>query len=147
MWWPEGESVVVVHWATGHLVREGEDIRLLPDMAEEFNKASHRAQSGKKIVVEVHNVPSELQADYLVDRVRTGRRLDLHEITDGYVDEATSDTNPAIVTPSSAHWLVSANHAVGRAIVDLSGAQSIVGPVIGIVTYEEMARCLGWPEK
>ena len=145
--WPEGDPVVVVHWATGHLVREGEDLRLLPVMAEEFNKAGHNTESGKKIVVEVHNVPSELQADYLVDRVKSGRRLDLHEITDGYVDEKTSDTNPAIVTPSSAHWLVSANHAVGRDLVDLSTAQSIVGPVIGIVTYEEMARCLGWPDK
>ena len=99
--WPEGDPVVVVHWATGHLVREGEDLRLLPVMAEEFNKAGHNTESGKKIVVEVHNVPSELQADYLVDRVKSGRRLDLHEITDGYVDEKTSDTNPAIVTPSS----------------------------------------------
>ena len=138
-----GPSVVVVHWATGHLFREG----LLPDMAVEFNKANHKTKSGNKIVVEVHNVPSELQAEYLVTRVTSGRRIDLHEITDGYVDAKTSDTNPAVLTPSSAHWLVSANHDVGREVVDISGAQSIVGPVIGIVTYEEMARCLGWPNK
>ena len=31
--------------------------------------------------------------------------------------------------------------------MDLAAARSIVRPVIGIVTYEEMARCLGWPEK
>lgn len=30
--------------------------------------------------------------------------------------------------------------------MDLATVQSIVRPVIGIVTYEEMARCLGWPE-
>ncbi len=29
--------------------------------------------------------------------------------------------------------------------MDLGDAQSIVRPVIGIVTYEEMARWLGWP--
>ena len=32
-------------------------------------------------------------------------------------------------------------------MVDLDAAESIVRPVIGIVTYEEMAKCLGWPQK
>ena len=44
----EGEAVVVVHWTTGHLTRDG----LLKDMAKEFNKAGHRTGSGAKIVVE-----------------------------------------------------------------------------------------------
>lgn len=144
---PPEPAVKVVHWATGHLMREGEELRLLPVMAEEFNRAGHRTQAGTKVVVEVHNVPSELQADYLVTRLTSGRRIDLHGITDGYVDRKTSDSDPTIVTPSSAHWLVSANHSVGRDVVDLDAARSIVGPVIGIVTYEEMARCLGWPNK
>ena len=51
------------------------------------------------------------------------------------------------MTPSSAHWLVTTNFEVGRSVVDLDNALSIVRPVIGIVTHEEMARCLGWPEK
>ncbi len=140
---PPEPRVEVVHWATGHLMRDG----LLPDMATQFNKAGHRTKSGKKIVLDVHNVPSELQAEFLTPRVENGTRIDLHNITDGYVDRRTSDTDPTIVTPSSAHWLVSVNHEVGRDVVDLSAAQSIVRPVIGIVTYEEMARCLGWPEK
>ena len=141
-----GETVVVTHWATGHLMREGEDLRLLPVMAGQFNKAGHRTESDKRIVVDVHNVPSELQAEYLVTRVTSGIRIDLHGITDGYVDRSTSESDPAVVTPSSAHWLVSANHAVGRNVADLDAARSIVRPVIGIVTYEDMARCLGWPE-
>ena len=148
---PPEPTVRVVHWATGHLMREGEDLRLLPVMAEQFNGAGHRSKSGKKIVVEVHNVPSELQAEYLVTRATTGRQIDLHKITDGYVDKRTSGSDPAIVTPSSAHWMVTANHEVGltleRPITDLAVARSIVGPVIGIVTYEAIARCLGWPEK
>ena len=141
------ETLVVSHWASGQLTRQGEDLRLLPVMAEQFNKAGHRTESDKRIVVEVHNVPSELQAEYLVTRVTSGMRIDLHRITDGYVDQSTSDSDPTIVTPSSAHWLVSVNHEVGRSVVDLDAAQSIVRPVIGIVTYEEMARCLRWPEK
>ena len=144
---PPEPTARVVHWATGHLMREGEGLRLLPVMAEQFNEAGHRTKSDKRIVVEVHNVPSELQAEYLVTRVTSGRRIDLHQITDGYVDRKTSGSNPAIVTPSSAHWLVTVNHEVARTVVDLSAARSIVRPVIGIVTYEEMARCLGWPEK
>ena len=144
---PPEPTVRVVHWATGHLMWEGEDLRLLPVMAKQFNGANHRTESDKTIVVEVHNVPSELQADYLVTRLTSGRRIDLHDITDGYVDRSTSGSDPAIVTPSSAHWLVTANYEVGSAVVDLGAARSIVGPVIGIVTYEKMARCLGWPEK
>ena len=52
-----GEKQVVVHWTTGHLLRDG----LLKDMATEFNKAGNRTKSGKRVVVEVYNVPSELQ--------------------------------------------------------------------------------------
>ena len=114
-------------------------------MAAEFNQAGHRTQSGRRIVIKVHNVPSELQAEYLVSRVKTGRGPDLVKLTNGYVAPGYSD--PTLVTPSSAHWLVGVNHAVGRDVVDLRATQSIVSPVIGIVTYEEMARCLGWPEK
>ena len=139
--WTAGPPVVVAHWTTGHLTRDG----LLPEMAEEFNKASHRTRSGAKIVVQVYNAPSELQGKYLSELLRFGTRRDLHKETSGYVVENIPD--PTIVTPSSAHWLVTVNFEVGRPVVDLDAAKSIVRPVIGIVTYEEMAKCLGWPEK
>ena len=71
--------------------------------------------------------------------------MDLHKETNGYVVKNIPD--PTIVTPSSAHWLVNVNYEVGRPVVNLDAAKSIVRPVIGIVTYEEMAKCLGWPEK
>ena len=77
--------------------------------------------------------------------LRFGTRRDLHGETNGYVAKNIPD--PTIVTPSSAHWLVTLNHEVGRDVVDLGTAESIVRPVIGIVTYEEMAKCLGWPQK
>ena len=51
---PGGPPVVVVHWTTGHLTRDG----LLKEMAKEFNNANHRIESGKKIVVEVYDAPS-----------------------------------------------------------------------------------------
>ena len=136
-----GPTVEVVHWTTGHLTRDG----LLKEMADEFNKAGHKIESGNKIVVEVYNAPSELQGKYLSELLRFGTRMDLHGITDGYVVANIPD--PTIVTPSSAHWLVTVNYEVGREVVDLDAAESIVRPVIGIVTYEEMTKCLGWPEK
>ena len=136
-----GETVEVVHWTTSHLLRPG----LLLDMAEEFNKADYRTTSGKKIVVKVCNVPSELQGKYLSELLIYGTRIDLNKETNGYVEKNVPD--PVIVTPSSAHWLVTTNYEVGRTVVDLEAADVIVRPVIGIVTYEEMARCLGWPEK
>ena len=77
--------------------------------------------------------------------LNNGTRLDLNKITNGYVVKEIPD--PTIVTPSSAHWLVRVNYEVGRTVVDPDAAKSIVRPVIGIVTYEEMARCLGWPQK
>jgi Ca-activated chloride channel family protein len=39
------------------------------------------------------------------------------------------------------------NNAAGRNIVDLASTQSIARTWIGIVTYREMAECLGWPNK
>jgi len=135
------EPVVVVHWTTGHLLRDG----LLKDMATQFNKAGNKINSGRRVVVEVYNVPSELQGKYLSQLLRFGTRIDLHKETNGYV--AKNVPEPTIVTPSSAHWLVTTNYEVGRPVVDIDTAKIIVRPVIGIVTYQEMAECLGWPEK
>jgi Ca-activated chloride channel family protein len=39
------------------------------------------------------------------------------------------------------------NEAVGRQVVDLSKTKSIAYTWIGIVTYRDMAECLGWPER
>ena len=52
---PPEPTVQVVHWTTGHLTRDG----LLKDMAKEFNEEGHKI-SGKRIVVEVYDAPSEL---------------------------------------------------------------------------------------
>lgn len=143
IFWPEPPepTVTVAHWATGHLTREG----LLKEMAVEFNNAGHRTESGTRIKVEVYDAPSELQGKYVSELIVHGTRRNLHKETNGYMVENVPD--PTMVTPSSAHWLVTLNHEVGRDVVDLMDSKSIVSPVIGIVTYTEMARCLGWPEK
>lgn len=67
---PQGEPVVVNHWVSSHLMKEG----LLPEMAAQFNLAGHRTKSGRPVVVEVRDAPPSLQAAYLVDRMKWGIR-------------------------------------------------------------------------
>ncbi len=129
--WPGGERLTIVHWTTGHLMRTG----LLPEMAAEFNRTVHRTRSGKRIEIKVIYYGSSEQAEDLLSRVTRGVPVDRNR------------PNPTIVTPSAAHWLVPVNHAAGRTIVDLKTAKSIARAFIGIVTYQEMAECLGWPDK
>ncbi len=40
------EPVTVVHWTNGHLLRDGSGMRLLRQMADEFNRAGYQTQSG-----------------------------------------------------------------------------------------------------
>ena len=126
-----GETVTVVHWSNGHLMRPG----LMQDMATEFNQEGHRTKSGKHIQVQVFNHGSAEQSDDLASRVNRGIPLE------------RDFPDPTIVTPSSADWLIRANEVAGRTIVDTAGARSIARAYIGIVTYKEMAEVLGWPAK
>ncbi|MDA1348811.1 MAG: hypothetical protein O3A47_08090, partial [Chloroflexi bacterium] len=135
---PPEPTVVVTHWVTGHLYYGAN----LPDMAEEFNRAGHRSESGNRIVVKVYDAPSSEGARDLLSRVT--RRAAVMQNLGGLKRELP---DPTIVTPSGAHWLVSVNHEAGREVVDLDGSRSIARAYAGIVTYRDMAECLGWPEK
>ncbi len=126
-----GDTVEVVHWSNGHLMRPG----LMKDMADQFNKSNYRTQSGKLIQVKVYNHGSAEQADDLLSRVTRG------------VPVERSFPDPTIVTPSSADWLVRVNYGAGRIVVDTNGSKSIASALIGIVTYRDMAETLGWPDK
>lgn len=130
--WNGEQPVSVVHWSNGHLLRHG---ALMPAMATRFNKSGHRTKSGTRIEVEVVYYGSWEQAQDLLSRTTRGVPL------------SPERDDPVIVTPSAAHWLVPVNHAAGHSVVDLAAARSIVRPLIGIVTYREMAECLGWPEQ
>ena len=126
-----GETVEVVQWSNGHLMRPG----LMKEMAQKFNEANYRTQSGKLIKVEVFNHGSAEQADDLLSRV-TKRVPMEREIP-----------NPTVVTPSSADWLVRVNYGAGRTVVDTGESRAICSALIGIVTYRDMAEALGWPDK
>jgi Ca-activated chloride channel family protein len=125
------ETVTVVHWINGHLMRPG----LMKEMSAQFNQEIHRTKSGKKIQVEVYNHGSAEQSDDLAARVTKGAPTE------------RKFPDPTIVTPSSADWLVRANENIGHTVVDLKGSRSIASAYIGIVTYQEMAEVLGWPQK
>ena len=135
------EPLVVNHWVSSHLMRAD----LLPQMAARFNQAGHRTQSGKLMEVQVYDVPPSVQAEFLTVLLRDEIRIPPCEMSEIPIDCDVSD--PTIVTPSSAHWFVTVNHEVGRNVVDLANARSVVRPFVGIVTYRDMAMCLGWPEK
>ena len=104
-------------------------------MAARFNQDQHWTRSGKRIQVQVINHGSAEQSDDLTSRITRGVPLE-RDVPD-----------PAIVTPSSADWLIRANQAVGHTVVDTANSRSIVSAYIGIVTYRDMAECLGWPDK
>ena len=125
------ETVAVVHWTNGHLMRTG----LMKEMSAQFNLEKHRTPSGKLIQVQIFNHGSAEQSDDLVSRVNSGVPL-VRDFPD-----------PTIVTPSSADWLVRANESIGHTVVDLEGSRSIANSLIGIVTYKDMAQVLGWPDK
>jgi Ca-activated chloride channel family protein len=108
---------------------------LLPDMAAQFNKAGHKTKSGKRIVVKTFSYDSFAQVADLASRATRGVPLN-PELPD-----------PTIVTPQADHWLIYGSYIAGRPLVDLSKSKSIARAFIGIVTYRDMAECLGWPKK
>ena len=126
-----GETVEVIQWGNGHVMWP----QLMPGMAKKFNEAGYKTKSGKTIVVKVVNVGSAEQSDDLITRINTGRPS----------NSALPD--PTVVTPSSADWLVRANFETKSTVVDISSSRTIAKSYIGIVTYEDMARALGWPDK
>lgn len=126
------EPVVVTHWANGHIMdRE----TLLPAFSREFTEAGHTTAGGRKIRIEpVRANSGEISAE-IESRVLYGGPIDRKK------------THPVVVTPAADHWVVDLNHALGRTVLDGSGAQPLATTYIGIVTSREMAECLGWPEK
>jgi Ca-activated chloride channel homolog len=128
---PPPPSIEVVHWANAHMMRKG----LLPDMARQFNQDRHKTESGKLIVVNVLEYGSAPIAADLQSRVQRSVPLD------------PKLPNPVIVTTQADHWLISLNQAAGRVVVDPANIKSIARTWIGIVTYRDMAECLGWPNK
>jgi len=123
--------VVVVHWANSHVMRS----KLLPEMSSQFNRAGHRTSAGTLIEVQPYSVGSAEQASDLASRAVQGRRL-------------TKDLpDPTIVTPAADHWLIAGNLEAGRPVIDLGKTRSLARTWIGIVTYREIAECLGWPAR
>jgi Ca-activated chloride channel homolog len=127
----EPAPVVVTHWANGHMMNTA----LLPRFAEQFNKAGFRTRSGTRIEVRPVLVNSGEMTDTLVARVGKGAAI----------NQKLAD--PTIITPAADHWLRQINFGAGRTVVDPGEAQTLAITWVGIVTYREMAECLGWPNR
>jgi Ca-activated chloride channel family protein len=132
------DPLIIVQWANSHPMREG----LLPEMAERFNSQGHQTASGRPIEVVVLQCDSAVQANDLVGRLKNVGAGD-----DGCTADGEPAPAPTIVTPQSADWLVDINHNAGREVVDIDATDNIAETWLGIVTYRDMAECLGWPDK
>src|SRR3954451_22773258 len=132
------ETVVVVHWSNSHLMRDG----LLPAMADRFNHQHNETASGQRIKVEVLSCDSFVQTDDLVSRVKGAGPANT---PCGTKDSAAPD--PTIVTPQSEDELTNINQHAGRVVVDKASTRSIAETWLGIVTYRDVAECLGWPDR
>ena len=130
--------VVVVHWSNSHPMRED----LLPKMAEEFNAGGHTTPSGHPIEVVLVLCDSFAQVEDLVSRVDSGGPA-RQRCED---DAGAPAPEPTVVTPQSDDWLVYANHQAGRTVVDLGATEDIAETWLGIVTYRDIATCLGWQD-
>jgi Ca-activated chloride channel homolog len=128
---PQPPTVVVTHWVNVHMMNTA----LLPHFVQDFNKAAHRTQSGAPIRVDLVLVNSGVMEDELIARAGRGAALD------------ATLANPTLVTPAADHWLGQVNYGAGRTVVDPARSQTLAVTWVGIVTYREMAECMGWPRK
>ncbi len=109
-----------------------EKIRLMTDLATEFNDSDAEIEDGTCVYVEVQSKASGLGAQLLVD---------------GW-DELADGPRPVIWSPASSAWgaLVNQQRADnGQPAVVGDGAPFMVTPLV-IAMPEPMAAALGWPE-
>jgi len=132
------EPLVIVHWSNSHLMRHG----LLPEMAETFNRRHHKTSTGRPIEVEVVTCDSKPQTEDLLSRVNGFGRSG-----DGCGTKDAPAAAPTIVTPQSDDWLTQINTGAGHDVIDIATTLSIAETWLGIVTYRDMADCLGWHDK
>jgi Ca-activated chloride channel homolog len=132
--------IVVVHW--GHVYMAGPDGALLP-LAAQFNSQRFRTRSGRLIRVETQFVNSGTMVRELYSRARYGQGAAECEEAPGACPSRLDD--PTLVTPAADHWLRILNHLAGSSIVDLASSRTVAKSYVGVVTYADMARCLGWP--
>ncbi len=110
-----------------------EKIRLMTDLATEFNDSDAKTADGTCIYVEVQSKASGLGAQLLVD---------------GW-DETADGPRPVIWSPASSAWgsVVNQQRAeLGAAAVVGDGVPFMVTPLV-IAMPEPMAMALGWPDE
>ncbi|HEY7270149.1 MAG TPA: hypothetical protein VH951_10005, partial [Dehalococcoidia bacterium] len=124
------DEVQVDMWSSG------EKMTYLKDIVAQYNKDDHLLEgTKKKIHVNVVQVNSGPMSDYLIAKVKDGV-----EFPDGV-------PAPEIISPSVDSWLSRINYVTGTQVFDLQNTKALALTPVVIAMYEEMARCLGWPQK
>ncbi len=129
---PGGENAGPGDCVPVYVSVSSEKIRLMTDLAAEFNDSDAEIGDGTCIYVEVQSKASGLGAQLLVD---------------GW-DEAADGPRPVIWSPASSAWgaLVNQQRADnGQPAIVGDGAPFMVTPLV-IAMPEPMATALGWPE-
>lgn len=124
-----GNDVKIVMWSSG------EKMTYLKDVVAEYNKQDHHLDNGKQIKVEVVQVNSGPMSDYLIAKIRDG------------VDFPDKVPAPQIISPSVDSWLTRVNFVTNTQTFDVANTKALALTPVVIAMYEEMARCLGWPQK
>ncbi len=119
----------IVMWTSG------EKQQHLQTTIDQFNAARIKTSAGKPVFAELKVVNSGPMSDYLIDAISHG--------TPFPVDAPA----PAVVSPSVDHWLARVNFVTGQPVFNLNEAVDLALSPVVILTYADMARCLGWPGK
>lgn len=128
--WPSESPVEVLIWTSD------EKQNVLQPVLDRFNQGGAKVTvSGRRYQVQAYSVPvdsAEMHA-YLVAKLNRG--IDFPEGTGGA---------PTVVSPSTSGWLDLVNLDTGQQVFP-NWLRPIVRTPVVIVTYQGMARCLGWP--
>jgi Ca-activated chloride channel family protein len=122
-----GDELEITMWSSG------EKMTYLRDVVEDYNDEDHTSSSGKDIKVEVVQVNSGPMSDHLIARIRDG------------IEFPDNAPEPHIISPSVDSWLTRVNYVTSTQTFDLANTKPLALTPVVIAMYEEMARCLGWP--
>lgn len=123
------DAEAIVMWTSG------EKQQHLQPLIDQFNGSRVKTSAGKTVFAELKVVNSGPMSDYLIDAVGRGAPF------------PADAPAPAVVSPSVDHWLSRVNFVTGQPIFNLNETVDLALTPVVILTYAEMARCLGWPGK
>ena len=123
------DAEAIVMWTSG------EKQQHLQTTIDQFNAARIKTSAGKPVFAELKVANSGPMSDHLIEAVSRGAPF------------PADAPAPAVVSPSVDHWLARVNVVTGQPVFSLNETVDLALSPVVILTYADMARCLGWPGK